>query len=811
MSKKKLLFVGGLIVFSLVGFGLLFSMIIGGGFDNSKKLQIAMRLLDEGRWDLAGRIARDLEEENEGMQKNAAWNYVQGVSKLTSVDENLDTPKYRRILLDATNHLQQADKLGFPKGYSGKGKFYLGWCLFNTYQWDKAGEQLAETDRLWPEKRSEVFRMKVELQLRKQPPDLLAAELVLKDWQAIPGMSDLELARIKLARANLEFARHKPQLCEELLAGITDDSPEAGQSRLWRTRWRLDRATEGEGVSPQQREDLLNEALVFASALKTAPETPPDLRRQATYLSGRVLRQQQKLKEAVSTFSSARQGSPQSAEAIASGVEEVEILMETGDFKAALSTLYYLLRSIDDLALYNEYWLPIPEFRARLLNVGRTFRKSGDFEKSIELAELLALAFPRSDSVRLHAESLEQWADTVALSNTESKPMLQSQLREIVRSKHQAAAEQYALLAKLELRSTEYPDIVWKAATNFQYAGDLSAANELLVEYLRHEDRAKRPRGFLALGKNHINAAQWRPAIDPLERCRIEHPTHPISFEARLLAAKAHFELDQLDQAIELLNENLSGSATALRPTSDIWRDSLYQLALTIFRQGDELLLELRLDPNIDNSAKERRLQASQQKFLEVIDLLGGFVTRYPDDPRHFDAMYLIAKSHRLAAETPQQIATYNTAIVETARRKLMQQRRQFLEQALTEFKELRAAITQAQEALVMSEQTNALIRNCYFGEADTLYDLGQWDTAIIAYQNVASRFMNRPEALEALLQMSHCHRKLGQEDVAKRVLAQAEQALARIPPEYNQQFVSLTRTSRDGWSELLGTLRSWD
>ena len=98
MSKKKLLFVGGLTVSSLVGFGLLFTLIIGGGFDNSEKLQIAMRLLDEGRWDLAGRIARDLAEENEGLQKNAAWNYVQGVSKLISVEENLDTPKNRRVL-----------------------------------------------------------------------------------------------------------------------------------------------------------------------------------------------------------------------------------------------------------------------------------------------------------------------------------------------------------------------------------------------------------------------------------------------------------------------------------------------------------------------------------------------------------------------------------------------------------------------------------------------------------------------------------------------------------------------------------------
>ncbi len=811
MSKKKILLVGGVSIFSLIGFGLLFTLIVGGGFGSSKKLKVAMSLLDEGRWDLAGRIARDLAADGIDQDKDAAWNYVQGVAKLKSVEVNLDTPQNRRVLLDATDHLLKADQLGFPKGYTGKGKYFLGWCQFNTYHWDQAAEQLADVDRLWPEKRSEAFRMKVESQLRKMPPDLPAAEATLAAWQAIPGMSQAELSRIKLVQANLEFIKHQPQRCEELLTDITGDSPEAYQALLWRTRWRLTHAVEGKGLTDAQRERLLEEAVEISRTLKVAADTPADLRRQAAYLSGRVLRQQKKIDAALSTLSGARQSSPQSAEAIASGMEEVEILIETGELDEALSTLFYILRSIDELDLYNELWMTVPEFRTRLLEIGRKFRDVGEFEKSIELAELMALAFPRSDSVRLQAEALEHWADILAATPSDPDDSSQAEIRGQVCAKHQAAAEQYKFLAHLELRSSDYPDIVWKAITNFQQSGDLNQANQLLVDYLRHEDRTKRPRGFLALGTNYVNAAQWRKAIDPLERCRIEHPTHPISFEARLLAAKAHFELDQLDQAIDLLNENLSGSATALRPTSDIWRDSLYQLAQTVFRQGDELLLEMRLDPKIEMSNREAKLQDSQDKFLEVVDLLGGFVTRYPNDPRNFDAMYLIAKSHRLAAETPQQIALSNASIVETARRKLMQQRRQLLEQALVEFKKLRTAITQSQDTLTLSEQTSALIRNCHFGEADTLYDLDRWDEAIAAYQNVASRFLNRPESLEALMQMAQCHRRLGQDDVAKRVLAQAEQVLTRIPPEYNAQFVSLTRTTRDGWSDLLGSLRSWD
>jgi tetratricopeptide (TPR) repeat protein len=811
MSKRKLMMIGGGSAAALVGFGMLITFIAGSGFGDDEKLKVGMRLLDDGRWDLAGRIGRDLQVQGIDEEQNAAWNYLQGVSKLKSVEDNLDTPKNRRVLLEASEHLQLADKLGLPKGYTGKGKFYLGWCRFNTYHWDEASEHLSDVSRLWPEKRSDTFQMQVESQLRKSPPDLSAAEATLAAWRAIPGMSDAELDRIKIVQAHLAFLKKQPQQCEELLANITGDSWEAQQSMLWRTRWRLSQATQGKDLSSTQRDQLLQEAAEIARSMKVAAETPADLRRQAAFLSGKVLRQQKKLDEALSTFSGARQSSPQSAEAIASGIEEVEILIETGELNEALSTLSYALRSIDDLELYNELWMPAAEFRARLLDIGRTFRSKGEFEKAIDLAELMAPAFPPSDSVRLQAEALEEWAELLAAKPPTTSEDLVAKHREQYRLKYLEAAQRFALLAQLELRSTDYPDIVWKAITNFQQAGDLTQANNFLVEYLRHEERTKRPRGFLALGKNYINAAQWRQAIDPFERCRLEHPTHPISFEARLLAAKAHFELDQLDQAIELLNENLSGSATSLRPTSDIWKDSLYQLALTIFRQADELLLELRLTPNIKISEREQKLQASLGKFLEVIDLLRGYVTRYPNDAHHLDAIYLIAKSHRLAAETPHQMAIYDTAIVETARRKLMQQRRLLLEQALDEFRNLRLTITQRQESLMLPEQTNALIRNSYFGEADTLYDLGLWEEAVTAYQNVASRFLNKPESLEALLLMSQCHRKLGQEEIAKRILAQAEQVLVRIPAEFDGQFVSLTRTSRAGWSDLLGSLRSWD
>ncbi len=120
----------------------------------------------------------------------------------------------------------------------------------------------------------------------------------------------------------------------------------------------------------------------------------------------------------------------------------------------------------------------------------------------------------------------------------------------------------------------------------------------------------------------------------------------------------------------------------------------------------------------------------------------------------------------------------------------------------------MRQALGEAQDLMNIPESTQALLRNCFFGEADVLFELGRYDEAIAAYRNVGNRFMNEPEALEALVQIAECFRQLGQEDQAKRTLTQAEQLLARIPPEADPKFKTVTRADRARWQQLLVWLK---
>lgn len=806
--KKLLPLIGGA-VGGLVVLGLVMMWLLSGGITAKGKLDLAMRLLDEGRWDVAGRIARDLAETVD-QETDAGWHYVQGVSKLQALGEDLDSPQHRVELSEATDHLIKADEIGFPIGYRGKGKYYLGWCYFHTYRFEEVSDVFKEPHELWPLRRSDAYRMDVEANLRKMPPDYTRAETQIAAWEATPGMSDSEKARIELARAQFEFAHERFPDLEKHLLKVPDYVPEHVEASLWRGRWRIEQADTLPEGSPE-REELLAEARKIIHKVLVASSTPTNLRRQSQFLAGRVLRLQGRQQEALGQFSTVRHSNPQSAEAITSSLEEAEILMEQKRLEDAVATCHLMLRNIEDLSLYNGYWLPVGELRTRLLGIGRKLAADREYDHVVRLATHIELAFPPSDSVRLRAEAFLQSGDDAMNAQTGLSREKQIPLRRQAEEKYLAAGEQFELLARLELRSTEYPELLWRSVNAYRAGGNLDDANRLLKTYLKFEEKMKRPRGFIALARNYMNSAEWQKAITPLQRCIHEYPDHAILYEARLLEAKAHLELDELDEAIKLLEDNLFKNS--LSPQSDTWRDSMFTLGSTRFKQGERLLIEADAIPREPDKTAEilDKYQQSQDKLFLALQRLGHASTRYDGEPRYYETRYMMANANRLAAQTYQALADENDAIIESRRRQLLSSWRDLLGGALKQYKTLREEATKNPEVFLNTEHHDALVRNCIFGEADTLYDLGEWEKAAAAYRAAAGRYMNQPEALEALVQLAQCHRELGNDEDARKTLAQAEQVLSRIPPSLDEHFVTVTRADRAGWGDTLKWLKSWD
>ncbi|MCC6508350.1 MAG: tetratricopeptide repeat protein [Pirellulaceae bacterium] len=807
MTKGRMLLAGGGTLGGLVLFGALFAWIATGEeYGPDQQLDAAMGLLDEGRWDLADRIARDIETAGQLTEaREPVWNYVRGVSGVLSTEDKLDSPSYRKRLWDSAEFLEKSQEATFPLGYRGQGAYYLGFCYFNTYDWDKAIETLAEVVDTWPERRSDALDMMVEASLRSQPPKREEAEEYLKQWSDIPGLSASERNRITLARAHLAFLDGDWPLVEETLATISPESVEYYSARLGSGRWKLEAARRAK-QSDAQRQERLEQALAEFREVLVAPGTPGPVRRQAAFLTGETFRYLDRMKEAISTLSGVRQRNPHSAEAIAAGMSEAEIQLTDQSLGDALETARHVVNDIGDIRLYNEYWLPLADLRKRLLQLGRDMRDQGEFEASNRLASYLPPVFPFADTVRLEAENFETWGKKLEGEPIPPTPKERDKQRGQVEAKFLLAGDKFRELAGLELRSTEYPDILWHAIECYQKASRLDQANELLKKYLEYEDRAKRPRGLLALGQNYLNAGRWDDVIPPLQRCLLEYPDHPNTYNVRLVMARALTEKQKLEEATEMLLKNLYDGN--LRPDSQLWRDSLFELGNVVYRRGDLLFLEGELASTDDWNARLAKLESSHKELIAATDRLSEAVARFDRDRRALEARYAIGRAYRSAAKFPKQMLDSGQVTIDSVRRKLLVERRQLLEQSLAGYRDLREALGEAQDWMNMPESGQALLRNCFFGEADVLFELGQYEEAISAYRNVGNRFMNEPEALEALVQIAECFKQLGQDDQAKRTLTQAEQLLSRIPPEADARFKVVTRADRAKWQQLLAWLK---
>ncbi len=770
-----------------------------------RQLEFALKFLEEGRYDVAGRMARDLESQVDP-DRNSAWRFLAGVAELRRVEDELGTPKARKAVLRAIEHLEKAQEIGLPAGYRAAGKYYLGYCYYLTNRWRDAVDQLQGLPQAWPEGRSQVWRLLVRAHLRVNPPDFEAAARELELWASVPGLSREEQAELELERAVMLFTRGDYPEADRVLDAIPAGARVRPEADLWRGRLRLAQVSEGL-IPPERGDAVLAEAEEILRKLKTLPSTPEEIRRHAMFLSGRCLRLQGRDREALGTFSSLRQTAPRSVEAVAAGVEESEILMQTDDYPQVVDILHSLLINLEDIGLYDDFWMPRNVLKNRLIDVGRALRDRGDFPHALKHAKNLAIAFPLGDSLLLQAEILEAWANAMAQQSPPPGPDRETWQQQ-VSQKFRQAAETFERWTQIEWAAPTFNENLWRAIANYQQANEIPKANALLQKYLLYEDRSRRPRAFLALGKNLMSQGKWEAALAPLQRCLIDYPEHPVSHEARLFAARVKVELLQLDDAIDLLEENLYDHQ--LRPINRTWQDSLLELGRVLYQYGDQIVLEMRLKPLQDVAEQRRRLQKSQDLFLQAVEKLSEVALRWNDGARHYQARFMVAESYLQAAEVSDKLLRLDPDLLEANKRKLLKKKRDLLDHAVREFENLQRDLTLNMDRLDNAEWAVALLRNAYFGLADTLFEQGRLEEAVAAYQNVTARFMNQPEALEALVQIAACYERLGRTEDARHVLATAKQVLARIPPELDGRFVQVTRGSREDWTRLIGQMDQW-
>ena len=814
-GKMLLVVIGGVSAIALVTvIGVVFLMMGSKPLPPPEQLKVSCRLIEEGRWDIPLAVGEKLSlgSEEEPLDYQSRLAFVQGAARVLQVNANREISTAQQLLTQASEKLAFSDKVGFPLGHRETGSYLLAWAYFHSRQWNAALPALERALALCPNHRQEIMEMMIQVHLNRSTPEFEKAHKTLQDWRSQPSLSQESKHYVDLLTAEVNFREGRLDEAKQILLTIPANSSHYHSAQLLNGRIHLSiggKLLDADGLQ-NGTNTALEEALDVLRNLLLSAEVPNNVKRQASYFSGLAMRRTGRMREALSTFTAIRQRNPKSPEAIASGIEEAEILLLSKNPEGAIKTLENVARESTLTGEFEQQYITRQVYQARLYAMTDMLRKAKDFESLVRMAEAMERLISPSEAKRMQAEAYREWA--LNLQARLDRPVgLLKPLEKMPKDAWSTAGQKYAELAQLELISPEYSDIAWEAAVCFREAEKLDDSNEWLRRFLRGARRELQPTGLFQLASNHFDLGELDKAIFPVEALLRDYPEHPLSYPGRLLAARIHGERDELEKSSELLTQNLYDGD--LSPESDVWRESLLELGNLLYREADIAHLEATSqgsDWTAQDDPRVKILKGSFESMMESADRLRESVRRYRKDDRSLQSQYLAGRALMQAAQWPETMVDSGLVTLESQRRQLSQQGRDLLQNALDEFQDLRFRLNEKQERESLSVLHMGLLRSAFFGEADCLFQLERFSEAMTAYRSAASRFLNRPEALEALIQVARCQYKLNRPDEAKRTLAQAEQVLQRIPAEHEEEFAKRTRYDRQQWRTALAWLKTW-
>jgi len=309
---------------------------------------------------------------------------------------------------------------------------------------------------------------------------------------------------------------------------------------------------------------------------------------------------------------------------------------------------------------------------------------------------------------------------------------------------------------------------------------------------------------MLMRAKNYAAAGKTEDALVAINNLLLMTPATPLLPDAKLTAAKLQWSLGNFEAAESLIVDNLySGS---LRPDSPIWKESLIELGTLMFRQGEQMqvrILGLAVEEGNQPQGWQSDLEKSYQQLLRSIASMEEGLRRFQGDARRYELLYMTAKAYRMASYWPETLLRGNRLVSEESISQWKGKRKELLIHSRDTFAALRRELTM-DKGKVRIPNSEMLLCNSYFGEADLLFQEGNFKGALEAYRSAANQFINEPESLEAFVQMARCHQELGQISEMRRTLEMAIDILGRIPADRDSRFLKNTRESRQEWESRI-------
>lgn len=780
--------------------------------DRHVTIQAALALLDAGEYEQAKQLAQRLRRKVEGDYKRVGHPlFVQGAVLAQEAGRVQHEQERQTLYLVAARYLEESLERSFPPGREIDGLHLLATSLFNADRFAESLPRLHEAFEKLPDKKYELSRLLSTAYLRDTQPNLKQAQHYGRLWIEDPALTPSERDEALLQLAEILLLSREQTECHKILSQIGDGSRVHDQALVILARLLIqegdlliansDEAATGIG----EADGKYRQAITILERAQSKDLVGTSTR-QSRYLLGICHQKLGDLRAATKAFDHARRTHYRTSEALAATLAEAEIAQQQGHHDIALSMYLKVLEEAGFPATYENPWISLSDLQGRLGAGQRQFRVVQEFDSALAMADAFSPILPDDKTAAARAETQESWAEHLLQGATEMGHADAQLSRIEARRRFRLAGDQYRELARLRFATAEYPTDLWKSGHCFLRGQNFNLAIRMLREHLNNVPRKQMPSGLVDLGECHLALGHYNTAISVLDECIKYFPKHPGSYRARLLISSAYRQTGKLAEAKAPLVDNLHNSA--LTPRSRYWQESLlaygtllFQEAMVHERESGRLTDDLATADPRQSGLKE--LQEAHDLFQMSINSFEEVIARKLEGESANEARYYLAEAYRHSANLPQR--TLEIEPTQTRRNLLRQQMRTYLETAAKIHRQLQNHLAQQQNQTDLSAVERRILRNTYFAYADALFFLENYEQAITAYTAATNHCQHEPEALEALLQIAACYRRLDSTAEARGTLLQAESVLSRI--RQDADFTNTTRYDRNEWEQLLGWL----
>jgi len=753
------------------------------------KLERSLVALDEGNYEEARLLVRQvLASGTLPRSEFGAPLYVLGAVKTYDADHEVIPEQRRTQYLVASRYLSKASSYGFPERREKQALLLWGKSLVEAHEFERGIEVLRDALTISPRQGGPlnvaIHRLLAQAYSHpSQPQDKLALEQlteVLNDASTTDDqrMDALMLKSKVLARtgryddalgALAQIPASRQRDVAVLLA--------RGQTQLESVGAALDQLPiQADDRLPAALQSQVDDAVALLHEAQGLDEQATDITRRTYYLLGQAADLNGDDREALKYFARTQQQFSDTPEALAAKLSEADILRREGDDATALMWYRQILQLGLDPGSYRSEVLPIDQLRRRLLEALSDFARRGQFAGVIAMLDNFTPLFPKTQELELRGKTLREWGERLVRQSAD----LGKSSRELRRNgllRLREAGMAYENLAELRFATASYPTDIWNSADCFYLGHNFTNAARLLNVYLQAEPEKLNAQALLRLGQVNLALGNIPECIEAFEECIELYDRDNATYQARIECAQAYWRSGDAKEAERLLRVNLSGSL--LEPKSPEWRDSLFALGM---------------------------LQFEQHHYDDAIGTLEEAVERYPDNRQTLEAHYVMGEAYRRWADEPR--GRLESARTASEREKLEGLVRERLAAALQQFKLVQSNITLKIDNVQDDTPYAAMRRNCYMLEGACLFDLGRYQEAIEAYQNVSSLYPNEPFVLETFVQIANCWQRLDRPENAHGAIQQAQITLAQMASAAD--FASTTAFSREEWKVLLENMSQW-